>query len=142
MDWIPENVHRTDIPTVDDFPWTLYSGYLRNRGIIPLPELQNFANFDLMPERNVLKGWRVFHSMAEINDMAHYVPIEEEECKVERSPENDVMEGPQQERTLDAIFHHDDGDETKSLIWVQCRLCKWSTPVEAFVERPMGWLQF
>jgi hypothetical protein len=41
---------------------------------------------------------------------------------------------PQLERTLDAIFHHDDGDETKSLIWVQCRLCKWSTPVKAYVD--------
>ena len=56
-----------------------------------------------------------------------------EECKGESSNDYDVMEEPQLERTLDAIFHHDDGDESKSLIWVQCRLCKWSTPVEEIV---------
>ena len=37
-------------------------------------------------------------------------------------------------RTLDAIYLPDDGDETKSFIWVQCRTCKWTLPVEAFEE--------
>ena len=36
------------------------------------------------------------------------------------------------ERTLDAIYIHDDDlDETKSIIWVQFRKCKWSCPVES-----------
>ena len=35
------------------------------------------------------------------------------------------------ERTLDAIYIYDDDlDETKSIIWVQCRKCKWSCPIE------------
>ena len=33
---------------------------------------------------------------------------------------------------LDAIYLPDDGDETKSFIWVQCRTCKWTLSVEAF----------
>jgi hypothetical protein len=54
-----------------------------------------------------------------------------EEWKGDSSNDYNVMDEPQLERTLDTIFHHDDGNETKSLIWVQCRLCKWSTPVKA-----------
>jgi hypothetical protein len=36
------------------------------------------------------------------------------------------------ERELDAIHVPDDADETLSLIWVQCRRCKWTCPVESY----------
>jgi hypothetical protein len=83
----------------------------------------------------VLEEWPVDNDgMNDIVDNFLYMPIEEEECKIERSFDNDVMEVPKYERKLDAIFYHDDGDERKSLIWVQCRQRKWSTLVEAFVK--------
>ena len=138
MDWIPEYAHRMDIPSIDEFPITLYSGPIDVRGSIPFPDLQNVTNFYRMPRRNVLEGWPVFHKMAELDDMVQYIPTEEEEeCKIERTFDNDVIEGtcaeveeckgdsfndydvmeePILERTLDAIFHHDDGDQTESLI--------------------------
>ena len=57
-----------------------------------------------------------------------------EKCK-ENSPNvDDVYDETVVERTLDAIYQHDDGDETKSLIWFQCRICKWSLPVELYVD--------
>jgi hypothetical protein len=109
-----------------------------------------------MPTRSVLEGWPVFHRMSELDDMIQYIPDEEEkECKMERSFKNDAMnvtcDGveeckgeiptvdlvyniPVLVRTLDAIYQHDDGNETKSLIWVQCRICKWSLPVESYVD--------
>jgi hypothetical protein len=135
---------------------TLYSGPIGDRGTIPFPDLQNVTNFYRMPRRSVLEGWPVFHKMVKMDDMVRYIPTEkEEEYKIERSFDNDVMEvtcagvdeckgdslnevevmeEPQLERTLDAIYHHDDGNETKSLIWVQCRLCKWPLPVESYVD--------
>ena len=33
---------------------------------------------------------------------------------------------------MDAIHVPDDADETLSLIWVQCRRCKWTCPVESY----------
>ena len=56
MDWVPEYAHRMDIPSVDEFPMTLYSGPIDDRGRIPFPELQNVTNFDRMPRRNILEG--------------------------------------------------------------------------------------
>ena len=50
MDWVPE------IPSVDEFSMTLYSGPIGDRGRIPFPELQNVTNLDRMPRRNILKG--------------------------------------------------------------------------------------
>jgi len=98
----------------------------------------------------------VFHEMSEVDDMIPYsLDNDVEECKMEQSFENDVMDvtcaGIEEckgdiptvdlayyvhvpERILDAIYQHDDGDETKSLIWVQCRICKWSTPVESYLD--------
>ena len=80
--------------------------------------------------------------MAAIDDMVTYTPADEEEdCKMERSFDNDVMnvtcagvekskgDSPMGDeisyehdlvRTLDAIYLPDDGDETKLFIWVQC----------------------
>jgi hypothetical protein len=40
---------------------------------------------------------------------------------------------PGKKRLLDAIHINDDMDKTKSLIWVQCRRCKWSCPVESYM---------
>ena len=40
---------------------------------------------------------------------------------------------PRKERLLDAIYYDDEMDETKTMIWVQCRRCQWSCPVESFV---------
>ena len=40
---------------------------------------------------------------------------------------------PGQERLLDAIHVDDDMDETRSIIWVQCRRCQWSCPVESYI---------
>ena len=76
MDWIPEYVHIPDIPSVDEFPMTLYYGPIGERGTIPFHELQNFTNFDRMPRRNILEGWPVYRSMAEIDDMVTYIPEE------------------------------------------------------------------
>ena len=154
MDWIRDYVHRTDIPSVDEFPLMLYSGQLSERGSIPFPELQNFTNFDLMPTRNILDGGPVYRRMAEIDDMVTYNHQDDEEkCKIERSFDNDIMDvtsaGIEESKgdshmedqicyvddiaqPLQAIYLHDDGDETKSLIWVQCRTCKWTIPVESF----------
>ena len=53
-----------------------------------------------------------------------------EECKEERDFDNDMeisfphTVAPGQERLLDAIHVDDDTDETRLLIWVQCRRCK------------------
>jgi hypothetical protein len=61
------------------------------------------------------------------------------ECKDERDFDNDMeMELPTtmvpcQERILNAIHIDDDMGETKSLIWVQCRRCNWSCPVESYI---------
>jgi hypothetical protein len=123
---------------VDDFPMTLYSGPIPDRKTVSFPDLQNFTNFNHMPWRDVLEGWPVFHKMAELDDMVQYIPTEEEkqctierifdndvmevtcaveeECKGNSSNDDDAMEDPKLERTLDAIFHHDDGDETNLLI--------------------------
>ena len=46
MEWIPEYAHRRDRPSVHEFPMTLYSGPIGDRGRIPFPELQNATNFD------------------------------------------------------------------------------------------------
>jgi len=56
MNWVPEYANRTDIPTVEDFPMTLYSGSIGERGRVPYPELQNVTNFDRMQTRSVLEG--------------------------------------------------------------------------------------
>ena len=142
MDWIPEYAHRMDIPSVDEFPLTMYSGPIGDHGSIPFPELQKVTNFDRISRRSVLEGWPVYRRMAAIDDMVTYTPADEEEdCKMERSFDNDVMdvtcagvEGckgdspmvdevsdePVLVRTLDAIYLPDDGDETKLFIWVQC----------------------
>ena len=123
---------------MDEFLMTLYSGPISDRGSVSFPDLQNVTNFDRMPRRNVLEGWPVFHKMAELDDMVQYIPTEEEEeCKIERAFDNDVMEvtcaGVEEckgdslnkvevmeeshfKRSLVAIYPHDDGDETKSLI--------------------------
>jgi hypothetical protein len=86
MDWIPEYAHRMDIPSVDEFPMTMYSEPIGDRGSIPFPDLQNVTNFYRMPRHSVLEGWPVFRRMAAIDDMAPYIPAEEEEkCKIERS---------------------------------------------------------
>jgi hypothetical protein len=55
MDWVPEYANRIDIPSVDDFPMTLYSRDIDDRGRIPFPELQNVINFDRMQTRSVLE---------------------------------------------------------------------------------------
>jgi hypothetical protein len=66
---------------------------------------------------------------------------DEDESKDERDLDTDmVMELPTtvvpgQERPLDAIHVDDDMDETKSIIWVQCRRCKWSCPVKSYMVR-------
>ena len=65
MDWIPEYVHMTDIPSVDEFPMTLYSGLIGERGKIPFPELQNFTNFD--------RQWKMPHLHGKRLVRAHYV---------------------------------------------------------------------
>jgi hypothetical protein len=84
--------------------------------------------------------------------ISYILDDDEEECKLERSFENDAMacagveeskeDSPTvdgvpdiHDRTLDAIFQHNDGDETKSLIWIQCRVCKWSSPIESYVDK-------
>ena len=125
---------------------TLYSGPIGDRGRIPFPELQNVTNFDRMPRRNILEGWPVYRRMAEIDDMVTYTSADdEEEYKMERSFDNDVLDvtcagveeskgdGPMVDsisyehdlvRPLDAIYLPDDGDETRSFIWVQFRTCK------------------
>ena len=93
MNWVPEYANRTDIPAVEDFPMTLYSGNIGERGRVPFPELQNVTNFDRMQTRSVLEGWPVFHEMSEIDDMIYYsLDDDVEECKMERSFENDVMD--------------------------------------------------
>jgi hypothetical protein len=93
MDWIPEYVNRMDIPSVDEFQITMYSGPIGDHGTVPFPDLQNVNNFDRSPRRNILEGWPLVHRMAELDDMAQYIPTEEEEeCKIERSFDNDVME--------------------------------------------------
>ena len=126
MDWIPEYANRMDIPSVDDFPMTLYSGLIGDRERIPFPDLQNVTNFFRMPTRSVLEGWPVSHRMSELDDMIQLLPDEkEEECKLERSSDNDSMDitcagveeckgdirtvdltynVPIPERTLDAIY--------------------------------------
>jgi hypothetical protein len=141
MDWIPEYANKMDIPLVDEFPMTLYSEPIGDRGRIPFSDLQNVTNFYRMPTHSVLERWPVFHRMSELDNMIQYIPDEEEEkCKIERSFDNDAMnvtcakveeckgDSPTvngvPERTLDAIYQHDDGNETKSLIWVQCKICK------------------
>ena len=125
-----------------------------NGGRIPFPELQNFTNLDRMPRRNILEGWPVYRKMDEIDDMVTYIPEDDEdECKMERSFDNDALDvtsaGVQESKgdnpmedqrvyvhdiaqPLEAIYLPDDGGETKSFIWVQCRTCKWTLPVEAF----------
>jgi hypothetical protein len=55
MDWVPEYANRIDIPSVNDFPMTMYSGDIGDRGRIPFPELQNVTNLDCMQTRSVLK---------------------------------------------------------------------------------------
>ena len=47
---------------------------------------------------------------------------------------DEVFDEPVLVRTLDAIYLPDDGDESKSFIWVQCRTCKWSLPVESYED--------
>jgi hypothetical protein len=62
-----------------------------------------------------------------------------EESKEERDFDTDMGMDlpttvvPYQKRLLDAIHIGDDMDETKSIIWVQCRRCKWSCPVESYM---------
>jgi hypothetical protein len=146
MDWITENAHRMGIPLVDKISMTMYSGHIGDRKSIPFPDLQNVTSFYHMPRRSVLEGWHVFRMMAAIDDMVQYIPAEEEEeCKIERSFDNDsmdvtcagvedckgdsltvddVIDEPVLERTLDAIYHHDDDDEIKALIWAQFKICK------------------
>jgi hypothetical protein len=85
-----------------------------------------------MPRRSALEEWHVFRRMAAIDDMVQYIPAEDEEdCKTERSFDNDEMEltcagvaeckddSPTVDdvidktvlkHTLDAIYHHDNGD--------------------------------
>ena len=83
MDWVPEYAHRMDIPSVDEFPMTLYSEPIAYRGRILFPELQNVTNFDRMPRRNILEGWLVYRRMAEIDDMVTYTNADDdEECKM------------------------------------------------------------
>jgi uncharacterized protein (DUF736 family) len=53
------------------------------------------------------------------NDIMEVTYAGEKKCKGDSFNDDDVMEAPHLERTLDAIFYHDDGDETKSLIWMQ-----------------------
>jgi hypothetical protein len=92
IDWIPEYANRMDIPSVDEFPMTLYSGSIGDCGRIPLPDLLNVTNFYRMPTRSKLEGWSEYHRMSEIDDMIQYIPDEEEEeCKMERSFDNDAM---------------------------------------------------
>ena len=109
-----------------------------------------------MPRRNILEGWPVYRRIAEVDDMVTYIlEDDEEECKMERSFDNDVVDvtsagveeskgdSPMEDpifyvhdivQPLEAIYLPDDGDDTKSFIWVQCRTCKWTLPVEAFDE--------
>jgi hypothetical protein len=92
MDWIPEYSNMIDIPSVDEFSMTLYSGAIGDRGRIPFPDLQNVTNFYRMPTRSVLEGWPVFHRMSEIDDIISYIIYDDdEECKMERSFENNAM---------------------------------------------------
>ena len=134
-----------------EFPMTLYSGPIGDLRMNPFPELQNVTNFDRMPRRNILEGWTVYRRMAEIDDMVTYTSADdEEECKMKRSFDNDeldvtcagveeskgddpMVDSISYEHDLvcqhDAIYLPDDGDETKSFIWVQCRTCKWTLPV-------------
>ena len=96
-----------------------------------------------MPRRNILEGWPVYRRMAEIDDMVTYIPEnDEEECRMERSFDNDVLDvtsagmeeskgdSPMEDhivyvhdiaQPLKEIYPPDDGDETKSFIWVQYR---------------------
>ena len=93
IDWIPEYANKTDIPSVDEFPLTLYSRPVGDCGKIPFPDLQNVTNFNRMPRRSVIEGWPVYRRMAEIDDMITNIPAEEEEeCKMERSFDNDAMD--------------------------------------------------
>ena len=93
MEWIPEYAHRWDRPSVHEFPMTLYSEPIGDRGRIPSPELQNFTNFDWMPRRSILEGWPVYRRMSAIDDMVTYTPADdEEECKMERSFDNDELD--------------------------------------------------
>jgi hypothetical protein len=123
-----------DIPSVDEIPMTLNSGAIGDHGRIPFPVLQNVTNFYRMPTRSVLEEWPVFHRMSEIGDIISYIiDYNDEECKMERSFENNAMDvtcagveeckgdiptvdfiynGPVPERILDAIYQHNDGDET------------------------------
>ena len=110
-----------------------------------------------MPRRNILEGWPVYRRMAEIDDMVTYLPEDdEEECKIERSFDNDILDitlaGVQESKgdspmedqrvyvhdiaqPLEAIYLPDDGDGTKSFIWVQFRTCKWTLPVENLTRK-------
>ena len=55
-------------------------------------DLQNVTNFYRTPTRSVLEGWPVFHEISEIDDMIYYsLDDDVEECKIERSFENDVI---------------------------------------------------
>ena len=55
---------------------------------------------------------------------------ENDESKVEVVFNSDIT--GQVERELDAIHVPDDADDTLLLIWVQCRRCKWTCPVESY----------
>jgi hypothetical protein len=56
-------------------------------------DLQNVTNFYRMPIRSVREGWLVFYRMSELDDMIQYISDEEvEECKMERSFDNDAMD--------------------------------------------------
>ena len=80
----------------------------------------------------------------QISPFAYTHAYDEEEYKMERSFDNDELDatcaGVEESkgdnpmvdsisyehdfvRPLDAIYLPDDGDETKSFIWVQCRTC-------------------
>ena len=48
-----------------------------------------------MPRRNILEGWPVYRRMAEIDELVTYThQDDEEECKMERSFDNDVLDVP------------------------------------------------
>ena len=103
-------------------------------------------SYRILRTSNILEGCPVYRRMAEIDDMVTYIPeVEEEECKMERVFDNDVIDVPSAgaeeskgdcpmeepicyvhdtAQPLEAIYLPDDGDETKSFIWVQCRTCK------------------
>ena len=72
---------------------TLYSGPIGDRGRIPFPELQNVTNLDRLPRRSILEGWPVYRRMAEIDDIVTYTPADDqEECKMERSFDDDILD--------------------------------------------------